>query len=274
MKRILSIVLAAGCGVANADVHIDFEGPLYTGSAAGTIATGQDGWTLPAGVDSKIFTYAGNAPGIALNAFGGEQFLSGTSQGGTSFARAQRNIDFSAGGVFVMSYDFAAVFTGTAPSADNLGSFSLQDSVTAKSFIALNRWIDNADPSLGWKAEYNVFDASGAALNNQIPGAAWSRLANNHWYRQTTVVNLTTNEILRVAIEDLTTGDVASVNPTGWFVAGGAASARPMPTAVRFFMGGNAGNTMGWDNLDIVPAPGTLALVGVGLLGAARRRRA
>jgi hypothetical protein len=274
MKRILSIVLAAGCGVANADVHIDFEGPLYNGSAAGVVVTGQDGWTLPAGIDANIFTYAGNTPGIGLNAFGGRQFLGGTSQGGTSFARAQRAVDFSAGGVYVLSYDFAAVFTGTAPSADNLGSFSLQDSVTAKSFIALNRWIDNANPSLGWKAEYNVFDAAGTALNNQIPGAAWNQLALNHWYRQTTVVDLSTNAILRVAIEDLTTNTVSSVTPTGWFVAGGANSVRPMPTGVRFFMGGNAGNTMGWDNLDIVPAPGTLALLGAGLIGATRRRRA
>ncbi|MCC6286058.1 MAG: PEP-CTERM sorting domain-containing protein [Phycisphaerales bacterium] len=274
MKRIVSVVLAAGCGAANADLHIDFEGPLYNGSAAGVVATGQDGWTLPSGVDSHIYTYAGNAPGLALNAFGGEQFLGGTSQGGTSFARAQRAVDFSAGGKFVLSYDFAAIFTGALPSADNLASFSLQDSVTAKSYIALNRWLDNANPSLGWKAEYNVFDAAGAALNNQLAGPEWGRLAINHWYRQTTVVDLATNQILRVAIEDLTTGDVTSVNPTGWFVAGGANSTRPLPTGVRFFMGGNAGNTMGWDNLDIVPAPGTLALVGAGLLGVSRRRRA
>ncbi len=265
-------VVAALAASALADIRTGFEGPTYVGSAAGTVATGQDGWTLPAGIDANIFTYAGNAPGFAINPTGGDQFIGGRSNGGTDFARAQHTNDFTTDNRWLLAYDFAALWDGTPPSAANLSSFSLQDSVAARSFIALNNWTDNADPSLGWKAEYNVFDAAGAALVNQSPGAAWTNLTPNHWYRQATVIDFSTNAILEVRLTDLTTNTTSVATPSGWFLLGGATPTQPMPTAVRFFHGGNAGNNMGWDNLVVIPGPSSLALVGVGMLAMRRRR--
>src|SRR5687768_3974417 len=97
MKRALTVALLAGAaGLANADFFANFEAPGYSGSSAGVLLTGQDGWQLPAGsVDHNVFTYAGNAPGFVANPNGGAQFISGTSQGGTLFSRAQHDHDFS-----------------------------------------------------------------------------------------------------------------------------------------------------------------------------------
>lgn len=273
MKKIMGVLAAAGLvAAANADFGSNFEAPLYTGSAAGSAATGQDGWTLPAGIDSNIYTYAGNALGLVTNPTGGEQFIGGRSEGGTSFPRAQRAHDFTTDNRWVLAYDFAANWDGTPPSAINLSSFSLQDSVAARSFIALNNWIDNNDPTLGWKAEYNVFDSAGNALNNMSPGAAWANLTMNHWYRQTTIVNFDTNMVEEVRLLDLTSGVLHVAHPRDWFMLGGANPTQPMPIGVRFFEGGNAGNIMGWDNLRIIPGPGALALVGAGLVLSRRRR--
>jgi hypothetical protein len=59
----------------------------------------------------------------------------------------------------------------------------------------------------------------------------------------------------------------------GWYnpVAG---SADLMPTDVRLFAGGaSGGNLTAWDNFSVVPSPGTGALLSIGFLAAARRRR-
>jgi hypothetical protein len=259
---------------AQADLSINFEAPLYNGSAAGTILTGQDGWTRPAGIDGNVHTYAGNSLGLGANWSGGRQFMGTVSTGGTNFARGQHTNDFTTQSIWELSYDFAAVYLGVAPSAANLSSFSLQDSVAARSFIALNNFMDNANPANGWKAQYNVFNAAGAALATQSAGAGWENLAVNHWYRQTTVVDFATNAILWVRLMDLDTGTSVSVNPTGWYMSGGATpGARPIPTAIRMFGGGQAGNAMGWDNLSVVPTPGAASLLLGGLVGLSRRRK-
>ena len=64
-----------------------------------------------------------------------------------------------------------------------------------------------------------------------------------------------------------------SVVPSGWYLNGGANTTLPAPDAFRFFAGGQAGNTMGYDNLNIVPAPASLGLLGLAGVVAARRRR-
>jgi hypothetical protein len=245
---------------------------LYAGDAAGVVATGQDGWYRPSGIDAKIYTYAGNALGLAANPNGGAQFLGGRSEGGTSFARAQHDHDFSTSSTWTLAYDLAAAFNGTPPSALNLSSFSLQDSTIARSFIAVNNFVDLNNPQAGWKAEYNVFDAAGGALNNQSPGADWTNLLYNHWYRQSTAIDFATNAIVEVSMTDLTTGVTVTANPVGWYMTGGQNPTQPLPTGVRFFTGGAAGNIMGWDNLSI-PEPGVLAVLGLSLGLAGRRRR-
>ncbi len=88
------------CGVAVADFVTGFEPPTYAGSAGGTITTGQDGWYVPVvgSADHMIFTYVGNAWGFPDNpADGGTQFDAGQAQGGSAYARAQRDVDFSRG---------------------------------------------------------------------------------------------------------------------------------------------------------------------------------
>lgn len=259
----------------------DFESPDYSGSASGTVLTGQQGWTLPAGTDYSVYTYADNAPGLPANPNGGGQFIGGTSAAGNTFARAQHAQDFSGGpGVWSLTYDFAARYNGTLPTAQNLSSFSLQDSVTQRSFIALNTWVD-VNTGTNWNAQYNVFDSAGTALNNQSPGAAWNNLEVNKWYRQSTTVDFNTNRILEVSIIDLETGDTTTAAQTNWYLSGGSMSELALPTGFRFFSGGAAGNVMAWDNaaISIVPGPGALvtALIGVipgaGLLLRRHRRK-
>jgi hypothetical protein len=248
-----------------AQAHIGFEAPDYQGSAQGVIVTGQQGWYLPnvaGSTDQFVYTYAGNGLGLPANAVGEDQFL-GARVPGANLARAQLNFDWSAASVWTASYDLAGRFNGTLPAVDNLSSFSLQDSLVARYFIALNTW---ANPATGtqWDANYQVFMADGTMTANLSPGPEWRNLAVNHWYRESTTFDFDSNRILSVSITDLDTGLTATFAPTNWYMAGGATGHLPLPTALRFFVGGDtltAGNTMGWDNLLIesggpAPAPG------------------
>jgi hypothetical protein len=66
------------------------------------------------------------------------------------------------------------------------------------------------------------------------------------------------------------------VSGMAWYLAGGANSTLPRPTDIRLFGSGlnDDVNQTGWDNVSIIPAPGTLALIaGAGLTMVRRRRR-
>jgi hypothetical protein len=272
------------CAGAQADLITGFEsGEGYTGSPGGTLLTngfgggGQNGWIQPTngGLDQNVYEYGGNALGFNNNPTGGKQFIGGTSGGGSSFPRAQHTHDFSSSSTWTLSYDFAALWLGQGASAANLSSFSLQPSTgTNKSYIALNNFVDLNNPAAGWKAEYNVFDANDGALLNLSPGPEWANLNVNHWYRQSTTVDFATNLITEVTLTDLLTNQTFTANPVGWYLDGGANGNLPLPTDVRFFIGGALGNTMGFDNLNIsVPAPGAMALLAFSGLAASRRKR-
>lgn len=263
---------------ANADLFVDFEAPTYVGDADGELLTlgfgggGQDSWYNPVNgsADFNVHSYAGNTHGFVANpGGGGEQFIVGRF--GATHARAQRNTDFSSASTWTISYDVNNIFSGPT-AANNIGSFSLQDSTVSQSFIALNRYIDVANPT-GWHASYNVYDAGGVAQTSQEAGDEWRNLQFNHWYRQTTEVDFATHAIVSVSITDLHTGTTTTVNPVGWYLQGGANSALPVPTGFRCFNSGNASNIGGWDNISIVPAPATGSALAIGLL-AFRRRRA
>jgi hypothetical protein len=89
---------------------------------------------------------------------------------------------------------------------------------------------------------------------SQSPGPAWQNLAVNHWYRQSTTFDFESNRVLSVSITDLDTGTTTTVAPSDWYMLGGASGGAPLPTALRFFVGGDTvtlGNTQGWDNLRI-----------------------
>jgi hypothetical protein len=237
-----------------AQAHIGFEPPDYQGSAQGVMVTGQQGWYLPNVAQSTnqfVYTYVDNALGLPANDLGEDQFLGARTPAG-SLPRAQLDFDWGATTVWTASYDFAARFSGTLPAIDNVGSFSLQNSDTARSFIALNTWANPAQATM-WNANYNVFNAGGGTLDLQSPGPEWRNLAVNHWYRQSSSFDFESNRILSVSITDLATGVTATFAPTNWYLRGGATGRPPLPTALRFFVGGDttAGNIQGWDNLVI-----------------------
>lgn len=282
MRIVTSIAIAsmgvAVGGVAQAQLISGFEQPNFTGSASGTSFAGIEGWYQPVsgGIEHGVYTYSGNNLGLVQNPVGGNQFIGGRSAGSPMFARAQKDFDFG-GGTYTMAYDMAANFNGSGSSALNLSSFSLQSSATPgtyKSFIALNNFVDLANPAAGFKAEFNVFDSTGAATNNLSPGAAWQNLDTNHWYRQFITADFASNRVLSITILDLTTGMSTTATPDGWFMTGGASSSLALPTGFRFFVGGSDGNIMGWDNIYVVPAPASLlAFAGMAGLAGMRRRR-
>jgi hypothetical protein len=272
-----TLLMSALALMAGSALAIDFENPPYNGSAAGTLLTGQDGWYLPAagGADWNVYTYAGNTLGVVANpGGGGSQFAAGRSLGAN--ARAQKDFNWGSAPGFDVSYDVNNTYSGQPPAVDNIASWSLQDSVTSRSMIALNTWTD-PNTATNWDVEFNVFDAAGVATNNLSPGAAWTNLTLNHWYRLTHRIDFTNNAVVSTTILDLHTGVSNTFNPTGWYLTGGSAPTAPLPTGYRFFAGGTTpGNTNAVDNFTItpVPEPGTFVAIGAGLaLLVARRRR-
>lgn len=265
------------CSTAWADYGTGYEAPTYAGSAAGVLQTGQDGWYNPvAGSnDYNVFTYTGNPYGIPANPQGGDQFSGGRSSGGTAFGRSQRDMSFAAGGLWRATYDFCGAFNGALPTADNLGSFSLQPSATAAYWQSLYTWVDPT-VAANFDAKYIFFDAAGVQQTAAVPGPAWANLSLRNWYRQSTLWDFTTNQVLEVSITDLTTGTTTTASPAGWYMVGGAAGGLPIPTAIRTFTGGNDGNITAWDNVSVqaVPAPASGLVMLGGLAAAGRRRRA
>lgn len=244
------VVLMMVATTALAQYASDFE--ALNASPAGVIMTGQDGWTLPSGIDWKVYTYAGNALALPQNLTGGSKFVGGTSLGGTDLARAQHDIAFGAIPQWQAGYDFAATYLGTPPSAQNLGSFSLQPA--PNDYIHLAAWVDPATPT-SFNFDYLAYDAGGTQFPapGASPGPAWDNLALNHWYRAWEVFDFAINQIIEVGIRDLTTGSQVVVNPVGWYLEGGTGGSTAPSTAIRFFAGGAAGNTFAFDNLSIEP---------------------
>src|SRR5690349_17209785 len=126
---IKSVTVVAGlalASVAQAQYSTDFEAPLYTGSAAGNLLTGQDGWYLPAvagSQDGTVHTYAGNAFGFVTNPTGGSQFAV-TRFGNANPSRGQHAFAFNGNTTYTAAYDFCADrFGGSLPASNNLGSF-------------------------------------------------------------------------------------------------------------------------------------------------------
>jgi hypothetical protein len=163
-----------------------------------------------------------------------------------------------------VSYDLCGRWNGLAAAQNNLSSFSLQDSAISRSFIALSVWVPGSSDH--WRAVYNVFNAAGMATDSQLADPAWDNLEANHWFNQSVTFDFAQNRILSVSIIDLDTGDTTTASPDGWYLQGGATPTQPVPTGLRFFVGGGSGeiqgNIMGFDNLSISPggpaSPGRL----------------
>ena len=258
----------------------------YDASADGVALTDQGGYYMPTpetSVDCLVYTYTDNPLLIQANPNGGEKFVAGTGPADSVFARAQITPDpgmFGDGtGMWTVSYDVAVSFTGERPSAQNVGSFSLQPEAdplnpSSSVFIGLAQW---SDPALadGWDANYIAYDADGNYVYpSVVPDEAFQNLQNGHWYRWSTTFDFDTNMIVQASITDLTTGETTTAELDGWYLGGGAVGGLDTPTGFRYFAGSStvAGNTMAFDNMEIVPEPGcftALSLLGLLLL---RRR--
>ena len=230
-------------------VHINFESPAFTGSAAGTPLAGQQGWiTAPAGASPmNVYAYEGNSLGFTANPLGDIQCIAGRATASSS--AAQRDVDFSSSDAWRITYDLAVKFDGTLPAGGNPGSISLQPTSTSQSLRTLNRWTD-PNTATSWIAGYNVFDAAGVLMTSVVPAPEWTGLSPNHWYRQSTIIDFARNKVVEVSIENLHTGEFASAQPTGWYLEGGASPALPRPSAIRSLVNG-AGNAMALDNMRI-----------------------
>lgn len=244
-------------GFAAAEYVTGFEG--LDGSPQGVVLTGQDQYYLPPGVESTdflVYTYADNALGLMENPTGGDQFIGGTGEGDGTYARAQRDMDFTGDSVWYLAYDFAAAYLGSPPSANNLGSFSLRnENAGITHYIHLMSWVNPDDPT-SYNAFYMPYDAAGNqfAQPGESPGFMWEGLQLGHWYRAWTKVDLDLNQILEVGIMDLGTGGEEVYNPPDWYLEGGSGGTTAMPENIRFFAGGGVyGNSMGFDNVEIVP---------------------
>ena len=287
MKLAFTIATAALCTASFAQFSDNFE--TETGSTAGTALTagfgggGQNGWYNPVSgsVDGSVYKYAGNALGLSTNPNGGNQFLGEqvTTLNGT--VRAQHNVTFS-GGVYTLAFDFNGDFTGNLPTSDNLGSVSLQPSATADYFQTIYQWGSNTATASGFNANIGHWTSAGgtggAGIAFDSPGTAWTNLSLNHWYHQTVSWSFTTGLITDTTLQDLTAGGgLNDFQPTGWYLSGGANDTlgQALPTDVRFFASGGAGDIMGYDNLNVAPAPepATMALLGMGALALIRKRR-
>jgi len=267
------LALLAACGSAHAQAFsANFESPAYSGSATGVLTTGQQGWYLPAvagSQDHNVFTNAGNSLTFSANPAGGGQFDGGLGNA-TGSARAQHAVDFSSGGVWTAAWDCNGKWAGTLPAVNNLGSWSMQPSTTARYFQQLMSWggLGNAyagpfSPPTDWTATGDHFHihwgfftaASPAVIAFGVPSTAWLDLPVDHWYHITVKWDFTAAQILQVSIKDLTangpttTDDVTSL---GWYLQGGPNSTFPLPTDIRVFAGG-AGDATAWDNIAVAP---------------------
>lgn len=281
------VVAAVGLAVSTQAQYVtNFEAPTYTGSAAGDPLTngfglgGQDGWYNPVSgsTDGNVFTYAGNAWGVVTNPTGGSQFAAVRNQGATGFGRAQHSVTFNPNGTYTAAFDIAVDrFGGVLPALNNIGSFSLQPSATARFYQTLYTW-DNLATGNAWDANYIFFNAAGVQQAATLPGPEWDALNLNTWYRQSTTWSFATNQILSVSIDNLHDAAapvVVDVSGLGWYLAGGSNPSQAMPTDFRMFAGGGANNVhvVAFDNIEIVPAPGAAAVAGLFGLAAMRRRR-
>jgi len=265
----------ASASMANAQYSSGFEDIF--GDSDGIDLTGQDAYYLPVSgsTDFEVYSYTANSLRLPQNPTGGTKFIAGVGQGSSTFERAQRDMTYGDGtGAWTAAFDIAASFVGFGASAQNIGSFSTQTFPGASTFIALATWVDPNSPT-SWNMNYIRFDANDVQVQAVVPDANFQNLAVDHWYRWETAFNLSTNQITAVTLTDLTNNNVFTHNPVGWYLDGGAGGGAT-PTGFRFFAGGSVpGNMLAFDNPAIapIPAPGAVALLGLGGLFAGRRRR-
>lgn len=267
MKRMLGqgvflMVLIAASPVW-AQFETGFEAPTYFADSDGEDLNGQDSFFNPnpsQSVSFKVHLYADNPLGISPPPTGGgDQFALGIGPGSGFFCRSQRPVVYGDGtGEWKIEFDVLVTYTGTLPSAQNVGSFSTQDFPADRTCIMLTTWTD-PNTAETWDADMVWFNADGSQLQEKGPDG-FKNLAKNRWYHRWIICNLDTNRITEIGIKDLTTNISSVANPTDRYLVGGSNPTAPPPDGFRLFAGTTpiTGNTMAFDNVKIarpVPPP-------------------
>jgi len=255
-----SLVVTAVTGTPLTDPLSAATGfPIGTPCASLPLAN-QDCYYVPAATTSviwNVFPYSGNSLGIPQNPAGGSQFIAGTGPGGGTYARAQRDLTFS-GGTWTLGFDICATFGGTLPTAQNIGSVSLQPTTagTGQTLIMLATWTD-VNTAATWNADYVSFDAAGTSVTAAVPNPGFQGLPINTWYRWETDVDFTTNLVMEMRLTDIAAGTTVSHCPTGMYLSD-TAPGQGLPQALRWFAGGGtADNTMAIDNASLAGSAST-----------------
>lgn len=250
---ISGLVLAIAAAGASADATTGFEAPDFSTG----LLTGQNGWYLPAsgGVDFNVYAYGSDPFSFSTNPTGGGQFIIG--QYNANHARAQFDVDYSGANQWEIAFDVNVIFDGSTAATNNIGSTSLQDSLTTASFIPICQF---TDPPVGtaWNANVIGYDSANAQIT-VTPGPEWTNLPYNTWYHETWLIDFSTNEVLSTTLTNLSTGATSSATLSGVYLLGGSAGGLPLPTAFRFFSSGTAANITAWDNMSLTAVSGCYA---------------
>jgi len=249
-RVLLAVCVAVAVPTASADFTATFEAPDYTGSAAGTVLTGQQGWYLPAGVNAHVYTYASNALGLtAVNPTGGDQFGAGLRL--ADYVRAQHDYSFVGGQVVLIGYDSScSFFAGRPPTSGWCGSISLQPSGSSQSIMSMREWTTNAPPA--YQIKYGVYTNPAAPTTSSWTPVVFGNLPTNHWFREEILIDFGAHRIVEVALTDLETSvRTVYTAPTNWYLRGGPNPTEPLPTGLRFFTGIPDNNILAYDNVTI-----------------------
>lgn len=258
------------CGTASAQYAQNAEG-LTTGQLVG-----QDGWFQPV-ADSNEWQVVGYGDEANFNigsnpAGGGELCLAATASGSINgFARGQRNLDWSASGVWTVCFDFYADYQGDETlHASNVGSISTQPfgATTAPSNQGTNTlfyYNIDGDVTSDYSIAWPIYDSAGGSdggfwnpddIAGTWPSGPFSTLKLRKWYRVSYILNFTTGELGGMAVADMSNNNGGLFMPPSgtWYIGGGANNVQglPLPTQLRLFVGGQGnGNTVAIDNINI-----------------------
>jgi hypothetical protein len=262
------LLLAA---VASGQYSTHFEG--VNASTAGVDLNGQAGFYLPAvamSLSLKAFLYPSNALGIPTNPTGAAKFVALTGPGGGTYGRSERKVAWC-GDKWTVGVDVCADYQSTAVATNNIGSFSLQPSTTARYFNCLLTWTVGQEGKL-WNCSFQYSDSTAATLTAIIPDTNFQNLALKKWYRWEVDFDMKTNVISEIRLKDIATNTTFKHQPTGWYLVGGPNNTKPLPDAIRMFAGGGgAGNVLAFDNINVtLREGGTKAVATVYGSGASR----
>ena len=233
-----------------------FEPPTFAGSFPGVTAAGVDGWFNPitAGAAWSTFT----PPGV-LNFPAGPntqaQFIAGVREGTATGSRLERTVWTSISSKRVIEYDIATNFIANPPADSLIGFVSLNPNLTSRGFRVLCNWANQSAPG-PWTMTFEVYDQLGT-LTLINPPQLIGTLNKQTWYHVRTVLDMAENRIERAIVTSPAGAVIADIEPTDWYLAGGANPTLPFAEEIRVAAVGdgptspNFGNSVAIDNLSV-----------------------